>query len=65
MSDSDDDVHAKLFQEPDDFFNPPPEPTFATHTMLSGGELKLRLVGHNPLWVGKSRIHIRPCHFSP
>jgi len=53
MSDTDEEVDTDLFQEPDDFFKPAPEPTFATHTLLSGKELKLRLVGHNPLWVGK------------
>ncbi|QDS76220.1 hypothetical protein FKW77_008579 [Venturia effusa] len=50
MSDSDHEAIAHLFQEPEGFFKPAPEPTFATHTLLSGSELKLRLVGHNPLW---------------
>lgn len=63
MSDSDDGINADLFQEPENFFKPPPEPTFATHTLLSGKELKLRLVGHNPLWVGQRSIPVL-CHYS-
>ena len=55
MSDSDEQVNADFFQEPEDFYKPAPEPTFATHTLLSGKELRLRLVGHNPLWVGKPK----------
>ncbi|RDI83398.1 hypothetical protein Vi05172_g6527 [Venturia inaequalis] len=50
MSDSDEELSTNLFQEPDNFFKPAPEPTLATHTLLSGKELKLQLVGHNPLW---------------
>ncbi|TID18269.1 hypothetical protein E2P81_ATG06202 [Venturia nashicola] len=50
MSDSDEDITTNLFQEPETFFKPAPNPTLATHTLLSGKELKLRLVGHNPLW---------------
>lgn len=58
MSDSDDGISTDLFQEPENFFKPAPEPTFATHTLLSGKELKLRLVGHNPLWVGQRSIPV-------
>ncbi|OCL06788.1 hypothetical protein AOQ84DRAFT_440625 [Glonium stellatum] len=39
-----------LFEEPPDFYKPEKEPTFATHSLLSGKELRVRLVGHNPLW---------------
>jgi nicotinamide N-methyltransferase len=40
-----------LFQEPADFYEPEKEASFASHTLLSGKELTVRLVGHNPLWV--------------
>jgi EEF1A N-terminal glycine/lysine methyltransferase len=39
-----------LFNEPQDFYPPSPKPTTEKHTLLSGRELSLRLVGHNPLW---------------
>jgi EEF1A N-terminal glycine/lysine methyltransferase len=39
-----------LFDEPQDFYPPSPKPTTEKHTLLSGRELSLRLVGHNPLW---------------
>lgn len=39
-----------LFAEPTDYYPPSPKPTTQTHTLLSGRVLKLRLVGHNPLW---------------
>lgn len=40
-----------IFQEPSDFYQPEKEATFSSHHLLSGKELKIRLVGHNPLWV--------------
>ncbi|PVH96985.1 hypothetical protein DM02DRAFT_616872 [Periconia macrospinosa] len=39
-----------LFQEPADYYPPEKQPTFAAHKLLSGTELNIRLVGHNPLW---------------
>ncbi|MCJ1420175.1 nicotinamide n-methyltransferase [Xylographa parallela] len=39
-----------LFQEPHGYFRPEQPPSFAEHTLLSGEKLRLRLVGHNPLW---------------
>ncbi|KAL5119822.1 Protein N-terminal and lysine N-methyltransferase efm7 [Pleosporales sp. CAS-2024a] len=39
-----------LFQEPTDFYQPEKQATFASHQLLSGQELSVRLVGHNPLW---------------
>ncbi|TKA53008.1 hypothetical protein B0A49_11498 [Cryomyces minteri] len=48
MSDVEDSID--LFQEPADYYQPEKEATFATHTLLSGEQLELRLVGHNPLW---------------
>ncbi|KAH8626602.1 epoxide hydrolase [Alternaria alternata] len=39
-----------LFQEPADFYEPEKQATFASHQLLSGKELTVRLVGHNPLW---------------
>lgn len=49
-SDSEDGLD--LFQEPEGYFEPEKEPTFVSHKLLDGRELNLRLVGHNPLWVG-------------
>jgi hypothetical protein len=54
MSELGDDID--LFQEPDDFFQPVAQPTFASHTLISGEQLDLRLVGHNPLWVRGSLV---------
>ncbi|KAI9844680.1 MAG: nicotinamide n-methyltransferase [Sclerophora amabilis] len=39
-----------IFIEPKDYYKPEKDATFASHTLLSGNELTLRLVGHNPLW---------------
>ncbi|KAF2000952.1 hypothetical protein P154DRAFT_522213 [Amniculicola lignicola CBS 123094] len=39
-----------IFQEPADYYPPEKEASFASHTLLSGKELTVRLVGHNPLW---------------
>jgi nicotinamide N-methyltransferase len=49
-SDSEDGETLGMFEEPEDFYPPSPKPTTATYTMLSGVELSIRLVGHNPLW---------------
>ena len=48
---SDDDEAADIFQEPPNYYAPDKEATFASHQLLSGKELTVRLVGHNPLWV--------------
>ena len=42
---------ASLFKEPDDFYQQDKPPTFVEYTLADGKALKLRLVGHNPLWV--------------
>ncbi|EOA90415.1 uncharacterized protein SETTUDRAFT_175461 [Exserohilum turcica Et28A] len=39
-----------LFQEPADFYQPEKQATSASHQLLSGKDLTVRLVGHNPLW---------------
>ncbi|KAJ9653998.1 Protein N-terminal and lysine N-methyltransferase efm7 [Neophaeococcomyces mojaviensis] len=39
-----------LFQEPKDYYAPPKPATFTSYTTKQGVEVKLRLVGHNPLW---------------
>ncbi|KAF2269905.1 hypothetical protein CC78DRAFT_557775 [Lojkania enalia] len=44
------DGNINLFEEPADFYQPEREPTFAIHKFLSGNEVRVRLVGHNPLW---------------
>jgi hypothetical protein len=48
---SDDEGELGLFAEPEGYYQPEKEPTFAQHEMQDGRELKLRMVGHNPLWV--------------
>ncbi|KIW03633.1 uncharacterized protein PV09_05385 [Verruconis gallopava] len=50
MADAEDGEDFSLFEEPRDFFKPEAQPTFVSHTLLSGKKLTLRLVGHNPLW---------------
>ncbi|KAJ9663254.1 Protein N-terminal and lysine N-methyltransferase efm7 [Coniosporium apollinis] len=49
MSDHEDDG-LNMFDEPADFYEPEKEATFATHKLLNGDELTVRLVGHSPLW---------------
>jgi nicotinamide N-methyltransferase len=54
---------ANLFNEPDDYYLPEKPATFVEHTVQSGQKLRLRLVGHNPLWVGSDPLlAIRPTH---
>jgi EEF1A N-terminal glycine/lysine methyltransferase len=52
MSDSnpENDEPLNIFEDPKDYYPPSPKPTTEKHTLLSGYELSLRLVGHNPLW---------------
>ena len=53
MSDTSSEVEELgIFDEPEGYFQPEKEPTCVTHKLLDGRELNLRLVGHNPLWVG-------------
>ncbi|KAM0719568.1 hypothetical protein Q7P37_003698 [Cladosporium fusiforme] len=47
---SDDEGELGIFAEPADYYQPEKEPTFAQHEMQDGRELRLRMVGHNPLW---------------
>lgn len=47
---------ASLFKEPDDFYQQEKPPTFVEYTLVDGRTLKLRLVGHNPLWVRSSKV---------
>jgi nicotinamide N-methyltransferase len=54
MSSEVDEESIDLFQEPADFYEPEKEASFASHQLLSGQELTVRLVGHNPLWVSYS-----------
>jgi hypothetical protein len=44
-----------MFEEPEGFYEAEKEPTFVEYTLQSGLKLNLRLVGHNPLWVGFPR----------
>ncbi|KAF2181960.1 hypothetical protein K469DRAFT_729094 [Zopfia rhizophila CBS 207.26] len=50
MGSDSEDGDIDLFQEPADYYQPEKEATFASHQLLSGTELRVRLVGHNPLW---------------
>jgi hypothetical protein len=55
MSDNDEsseDEGLDLFKEPEGYYPPEKQHTVVTHTALDGQTLTLRLVGHNPLWVG-------------
>ena len=57
MSSEADEEGLDLFQEPTDFYEPEKQATFASHQLLSGKELTVRLVGHNPLWVSHALDH--------
>ncbi|PWY74832.1 nicotinamide N-methyltransferase Nnt1 [Aspergillus eucalypticola CBS 122712] len=41
---------AAMFEDPEGFYEPEPEPTFAEHHMLSGQKVRVRLVGSHPLY---------------
>lgn len=53
MSSEAEDEGIDLFQEPTGFYEPEKQATYASHQLLSGKELTVRLVGHNPLWVSR------------
>lgn len=40
-----------MFKDPEGFYEPEPEPTFADHQMHSGDVVRVRLVGSHPLYV--------------
>ena len=50
-SDDEDRLCYDIFQEPEGFREPEKPATYTEYTMLSGETLRLRLVGHSPLWV--------------
>ena len=51
-TDDEEPIDESLFKEPEGYYAPEKPATYAEHTLLLSGEtLKLRLVGHNPLWV--------------
>ncbi|KAL8919294.1 MAG: hypothetical protein Q9208_006859 [Pyrenodesmia sp. 3 TL-2023] len=51
MSSQDEDlIDSSIFQEPSDYYPPPKPATFESRTLQTGETLRLRLVGHNPLW---------------
>ena len=62
MSSEADEEGIDLFQEPADFYEPEKQASFASHQLLSGQELTVRLVGHNPLWVGDFEFHYQQLH---
>ncbi|KAI4202667.1 MAG: hypothetical protein LQ346_001929 [Caloplaca aetnensis] len=52
MSSLDEDlIDSSIFQEPSDYYPPPKPATYESRTLQSGETLRLRLVGHSPLWV--------------
>lgn len=48
-----------MFNDPEGFYPPEKEPTYADHQMLSGQVVRVRLVGSHPLYVPL------PFHHSP
>lgn len=40
-----------MFNDPEGFYPPEKEPTYADHQMLSGQVVRVRLVGSHPLYV--------------
>ena len=50
-SSDDEDFSNSMFQEPTGYFEPEEPAKHTSYTLLSGQTLRLRLVGHNPLWV--------------
>lgn len=40
-----------IFHDPEGYYPPEKEPTFAEHHMLSGQTVRVRLVGSHPLYV--------------
>ncbi|KAK0515533.1 hypothetical protein JMJ35_001567 [Cladonia borealis] len=49
-SSDDEDLTNSMFQEPTGYFKPEQPAKYTSYTLLSGQTLRLRLVGHNPLW---------------
>ena len=45
------DLDKRMFQEPIGYLKPDQPAKFVQHALHSGQILRLRLVGHNPLWV--------------
>lgn len=60
-NDSDSEGDGDLFREPEDYYQPEKQPTVVQHRTISGQNLKLRLIGSSPLWVG---LAFPPCLFS-
>ena len=55
--------HSELFNVPDDYYLPEKPATFVEHRLQSGQDLRLRLVGHSPLWVRcGTRLRVRQTH---
>lgn len=56
-------IDDSLFKEPAGYFEPDAPPTYTDFTLLSGQTLRLRLVGHNPLWVPMYKLKKSQLHF--
>ena len=50
---SDEEEHLDLFKEPEGYYEPEKQHTFVIYKAHNGQTLNLRLVGHNPHWVGR------------
>jgi hypothetical protein len=63
---SDEEEHLDLFKEPEGYYGPEKQHTFVAYTTHMGETLNLRLVGHNPLWVGASAfLRFLRCTYYP
>lgn len=46
-----------VFKDPEGFYQPEKQPTFAEHHMSSGQTVRVRLVGSHPLYVWTRQSH--------
>lgn len=51
ISEDEEPIDESMYKEPEGYYQPEKPTTYAEHMLLDGAVLKLRLVGHNPLWV--------------
>lgn len=57
---------ADIFQDPEGYYPPEKEPTYAEHHMLSGQSVRVRLVGSHPLYVrAPTYIPLPPFYLHP
>lgn len=51
-----------MFADPEGYYPPEKEPTFAEHRMRSGHTVRVRLVGSHPLYVRHPILPYNPSH---